>query len=161
MLKMRHSMLVGLGFVLLTCAAAIAQSKVEQPAPLSGAAWSGSLYQTSPFQALHAESTQLAQQLVKSTKAEEKQELRKKLNDLLTKQFDANVQHQQKELDEVEKQINELRALLKKRQDAKATIVERRIEQLIQEAEGLGWTAPGTSLPRNSYVAPSHRTRIP
>ena len=33
-------------------------------------------------------------------------------------------------------------AVLKKRLDAKPLIVGRRIEQLIQETEGLGWNAP-------------------
>jgi len=48
-------------------------------------------------------------------------------------------QSQQAELEELEKHVADLKALLKKRKDSRETIVERRLEQLIQEAEGLGW----------------------
>jgi hypothetical protein len=107
-----------------------------------------------PYQA-HSQSAQLAQQYVKATKEEDKREIRKKLGDLLGQQFDQHTQQQQKELEELERQITQLRAVLKKRQDAKGTIVERRLEQLIQDAEGLGWTAP--SSPRPS-LAPAGAT---
>lgn len=84
----------------------------------------------------------LARRYVKSEKEEEKRELRKQLSESLNKQFEQHVKQQQKELEELEKQIAELRSMLRKRQEAKTTIVERRLEQLIQEAEGLGWNAP-------------------
>jgi TolA-binding protein len=92
----------------------------------------------------HQESAQLAKQYVDSKKEDERREIRKKLTDVLTQQFDEQIQQQQQELEDLEKQIANLRALLKKRLDAKSAIVERRIEQLIQDAEGLGWNAPGT-----------------
>ena len=84
----------------------------------------------------------LARQYVKAEKDETKKEIRKKLSDLFSQQFDSHAEQQQKELDDLEKEIARLKSLLKKRQDAKSTIVDRRMEQLIQEAEGLGWTAP-------------------
>jgi hypothetical protein len=109
-------------------------------------------YQASPFWGRggdsQSEAMQLAQQLAKSDKEEEKKDLRKKLGDMLSKQFDQHAQQQQKELEELEKEINRLRSVLKKRQDAKSTIVERRLEQLVQDAEGLGWNAPNS--PRSS-----------
>jgi hypothetical protein len=93
---------------------------------------------------LQAESAQLAQQYAKAEKEDEKKDLRKKLAEALEKQFDLHSQQQQKELDDLEKQIANLRAVWKKRQDAKTVIVNRRLEQLVQEAEGLGWNAPGS-----------------
>jgi chromosome segregation ATPase len=90
----------------------------------------------------YAESAQLAQQYVKADKEDQKKEIRKKLADALSQQFDVHIKKQQKELEDVEKQVGKLREVLKKRVDAKATIVERRVEQLVQEAEGLGWSAP-------------------
>jgi hypothetical protein len=102
----------------------------------------------------------LAQQYVKAEKDDEKKEIRKKLTDVLGQQFNAQVQRQQKDLEDLEKQIASLRAVLKKRQDAKSTIVERRVEQLIQEAEGLGWTAPSTphaNTPYNRFFDPTYR----
>jgi hypothetical protein len=87
-------------------------------------------------------SVHLAQQYAKATKEEEKKDIRKKLADSLNKEFDQLAQRQQAELDELEKQVASLKAVLKKRKDSKETIVDRRLEQLIQEAEGLGWGSP-------------------
>ena len=115
-----------------TTAPASASAPVQNP-PVTGYPQYFAVFQNP------SESAQLAQQYVKATKEEDKREIRKKLTDLLVKQFDQQVQQQQKELEDLEKQIANLRALLKKRQDAKEKIVERRFEQLVQEAAGLGW----------------------
>ena len=89
------------------------------------------------------QSAQLVDQYRKAEKEEDKKEIKKKLADELGKQFDANMKRQQAELEALEKQINDLKNLMKKRQDARTTIIDRRLEQVIQDAEGLGWTAPG------------------
>jgi hypothetical protein len=68
---------------------------------------------------------------------------------LLAKQFDQHVQQQQKELENLEKQIASLRTVLRKRQDSKTAIVDRRVDQLLLEADGMGWNVPSTpSAPR-------------
>jgi hypothetical protein len=84
----------------------------------------------------------LARQYVKAEKEEQKKEIRKKLTDLLAQQFDQRNEQQQKELENLEKQIVELKALLKKRADGRSAILDRRFEQLILDVEGLGWQAP-------------------
>ncbi len=86
---------------------------------------------------------QLVQQLAKAEKDEEKRELRKKLIDVLNQQFDARIEQQTKELAELEKEITRLRDVLEKRRDAKEKIVERHLEQMILDAQGMGWNAPG------------------
>jgi hypothetical protein len=98
------------------------------------------------------ESHQLAKQYAKSEKEDEKKEIRKKLTEFLAKQFDAQAKQQEKQLADLEKQIASLKATLKKRQDNKTTIIDRRIEQLIQEAEGLGWTAPSAPNPGVEFI---------
>jgi hypothetical protein len=106
------------------------------------------------------QSAQLVHDYVKAEKDDEKKEIRKKLADALSKQFDAHMEQQQKELTALEKQIADLRAILKKRQDAKTDIIDRRMDQLIRDAEGLGWTAPGNpNQPRVLWGqgAPSYR----
>ncbi len=90
------------------------------------------------------ESVRLAQQYVKTTKQDEKKKILEKLTEVLNQQFDQHIQQQQKELEELEKQIADLRTLLKKRTDAKTKIVQRRIDQLVQDAEGLGWNSPAS-----------------
>lgn len=135
--------------IALTCAAVSAPPQAQEVVPV----YSGPAYQPLFADGLNVQSQTagLAQQYVKAEKDDEKKELRKKLTDVLGQQFNAQVQRQQKDLEDLEKQIASLRAVLKKRQDAKSTIVERRVEQLIQEAEGLGWTAPSTPHANGPY----------
>jgi hypothetical protein len=91
---------------------------------------------------LHSDSVKLAKQYAKAEKEEEKKDIKKKLTDVLNEQFDLQMKQQQKELEDLEKQVANLKAMLKKRVDAKSAIVDRRIDQLAQEAEGLGWSTP-------------------
>jgi hypothetical protein len=91
---------------------------------------------------LHSQSVKLAKQYAKAEKEDEKKDIRKKLADVLGEQFDLQMKQQQKELEDLEKQVANLKTMLKKRVDAKSAIVDRRIDQLAQEAEGLGWSGP-------------------
>jgi hypothetical protein len=127
-----------------------------KPTPVSDADEGGALFRSLDGQGgphafwvehapLQAQATRLAQQFAKAEKDEEKKELRKKLTEVLNQLFDAHIHQQEKELLDLEKQLAELQALLKKRQDNKSTIVDRRIDTLVQEANGMGWTAPGHS----------------
>jgi hypothetical protein len=50
------------------------------------------------------------------------------------------------------RQVAALRAVLKKRHDARQQIIDRRLEQVLQEAEGLGWSARATSRPQGGYA---------
>jgi hypothetical protein len=88
--------------------------------------------------------TELAQQLAKAENEDEKGKIREKLTEVLNQIFDEHMQQQQKEMDELEKQIANLRTLMRKRSAAKNEIVERRIEQMIDDAKGLGWSTPGS-----------------
>lgn len=140
----RRSALVSVLAGALTCAAVSAQ-----PQDQSGFGFRTRYQATpvadpsNPYQS-QSQSAQLAKQYVEAKKEEEKKEIRKHLTEVLSHQFDLHIQAQQKELEDLEKQIANLRTVLKKRLDAKTPIVERRLEQLIQEAEGLGWNAPGS-----------------
>jgi hypothetical protein len=98
-----------------------------------------SYFTYSQFQSQAAE---LARKLANAKDEDEKSRIREKLTEVLNQSFDEHMKQQQKELDQLEEQIRSLRTLMKKRAAAKNTIVERRIEQLIQDADGLGWNAP-------------------
>jgi hypothetical protein len=114
-----------------------------------------------PYQ-WHPEAAQLAQQYVKSEKDGDKREIRRKLTHVLTQQFDQHLEQQKKELEALEKQIDRLRSVLEKRRENKEKIIDRRIEQLVQEAEGLGWNAPNS--PPTFYPPPAVYTapvRVP
>jgi hypothetical protein len=129
---------LALALVLAGALACVAISAPPQNQPSGTPWWHGTAF--TPDQ----DPAHLAKQYVDSKKEDERREVRKKLTDVLTQQFDQQIQHQQKELEDLEKQIANLRSVLKKRVDAKSAIVERRIEQLLQDAEGLGWNAPGS-----------------
>jgi hypothetical protein len=90
---------------------------------------------------------ELAQKLAETRSEDEKRDLRKKLTDVLGQQFDARMKQQQKELEDLEKQIAKLRDTLKRRQDNKEKIVDRHIDQMVEDAQGLGWSGPGTPHP--------------
>jgi methionine-rich copper-binding protein CopC len=134
--------------VALACAAVAAPQSQPETAALPQ---NSLLWHAAPH-ASGSAPVQLAHQYVAAEKPEDKKDLRKKLSDELSKEFDAHIKRQQKELEDLEKQIANLRKVLAKRLEAKGTIVERRAEQLIQDAEGLGWNAP--SSPRGAYGQP-------
>jgi flagellar motility protein MotE (MotC chaperone) len=141
----------------IACSWAVAQTPVptQQPTPAVAPTIDPI---TRPFQvqvggfgggSKDPQASKLAKQYVTAEKEDQKKEIRKRLTDSLAKQFDQHVQQQQKELENLEKQIASLRTVLKKRQDSKTSIVERRVEQLILEADGMGWNVPSTpSAPR-------------
>jgi hypothetical protein len=142
-MKAVHFSLVAL---LLVCAAGVLWAQEGQPAlpiPLGTPPWGGNMFFKS--QQWQSQSAKLTQRYIKAEKAEEKQEIRTKLKDLVSQQFDDRMEQQKKELESLEKELTDLRALLKKRQDAKGAIVDRRIDQLIEDAQGMGWNASGYS----------------
>jgi uncharacterized protein HemX len=148
----RRNMVVAFGFLAaLACTAAIAQTPTP-PMPATAPTTAGApiaVYAPQQFGSFgsskdQAQATKLAKQYAKAEKEDEKKEIRKKLSELLATQFDQHVKQQQKELEDLEKQIASVRTTLKKRADAKTSIVDRRAEQLILEAEGLGWSVPST-----------------
>src|SRR5258708_34462709 len=139
----RWVMLVVLGAAPCVAVAIHAQEKQPSKAgrPVDTAAQSSAF----PYEAVstpwHSQTAQLAQQYVKSETEEQKREIRKKLSDVLSQQFEQHAKQQQRELEDLENQIAMLRATLKKRQEAKTSIIDRRLDQLLQKSAGLGWSA--------------------
>lgn len=73
----------------------------------------------------------------------DRRKLKEKLKSVLGGQFDTRQSMQELELIRVEQRIQKLREQLELRKQERANIVRTRLEQLIREAEGLGW---GSSL---------------
>jgi hypothetical protein len=96
-------------------------------------------------------SIELAKEYAKATRDDVKKELKKQLSDSLNKEFDQLAQRQQADLDDLEKQVAERKSVLKKRKESRDTIVERRLEQLILDAEGLGWGSPKHADPSSPF----------
>jgi hypothetical protein len=64
----------------------------------------------------------------------------------LEKQFDMQQQGRELEAARIEAHLKKIRELMKKRTDARQTIVEKRLDQLLRDADGLGWTTPAAAL---------------
>jgi hypothetical protein len=92
----------------------------------------------------------LLTQYAAADKPEDQKRLKAELRDALAKQFDVQRQERELELARVEERIKKVREQLKKRNDAREWIVDRRLDQLINDVDGLGWTAPAGASPRRA-----------
>jgi hypothetical protein len=81
----------------------------------------------------------LAQQLAKTKGEGERETLRTKLSDLLEKQFDEGQKRHQAESEALEAQVKRLKELISLRNENRKEIINRRLEQVVREAQGLGW----------------------
>ena len=145
--------------VLATSAAAVAQvygPNASRPASTESASTVGYFYradqrydkaQRQLIQAdfeLSRKSKELATQYGAAKEEAKKSQLRSQLRDTLEKQFQLQQQRRQEELLKIEERLKTLRELMQKRNDARQAIIDRRLDQLLRDAEGLGWNAPGS-----------------
>jgi hypothetical protein len=96
----------------------------------------------------------------RAEKDTDRSKIKSELGVALEKEFDLQQKRRKLELDRVEERLKKVRELMQKRTDARQTIIDKRLDQLIREAEGLGWTPPpGISLPQPrgaSWSSPAH-----
>jgi hypothetical protein len=78
----------------------------------------------------------------------DKEKVKTRLATALAKQFDAQQKRRDVELARLEAQLNKLRALMKKRGEERKPIIDRRLDQLVREAVGLGWAPPAGPRPQ-------------
>jgi hypothetical protein len=83
----------------------------------------------------------LLQQYSAQTDAKAKTEIKKALREVLISQFELQHQRRDEELKKIEQRLADLKSKLSKRGEVKNTIVDRRLEQLVSDVEGLGWGA--------------------
>jgi hypothetical protein len=100
------------------------------------------------------ESAELLSRYAATENAADQKELKAKLRTALEDQFRVQLKRQQIELARIEERVRKLREQFKKRNDTRDTIIDRRLDQLINEAEGLGWTQPSGAVPQSSSWAP-------
>ena len=77
--------------------------------------------------------------------SQQREQLRGDLQKLVSEQFDMRQKVRQKELEQLEAQVRRLRAIHSRRQEEKDSIVKDRVQQLLRDADGLGWGADNTS----------------
>jgi hypothetical protein len=92
--------------------------------------------------ALARETAALTKEYAATENEENRAKIKAKLGDSLGKQFDLQQKRRDVELTRLEAQMKKLRDVMKKRSDARTTIVDKRLDQVLREADGLGWSAP-------------------
>jgi hypothetical protein len=149
-----------LGVILLTavCATglavtALAQTQTSgqnQPFPqndFNAKSWYGNpalnlLQQQNYFTDLYqgsSETDKLARQLAKAKGEGEKESITAKLRETLEKQFDQRQKKHQAEAEALEAQVKKLKELISTRNENRKEIISRRLDQVVREAQGLGW----------------------
>jgi hypothetical protein len=100
------------------------------------------------------ESAELLSRYAATDDPANQKEIKAKLRTSLEDQFRVQLKRQQIELARIEERVRKLREQFKKRNDTRDTIIDRRLDQLINEAEGLGWTQPTDAAPQASSWGP-------
>src|SRR5262249_16126341 len=85
------------------------------------------------------QSVELSARYASSEDVAEQKKIKAELRETLVKQFDVQKQRRELELARIEERVRKLREQIKKRNDSRETIIDRRLEQLVDDAEGLGW----------------------
>jgi hypothetical protein len=89
----------------------------------------------------------------------EKADAKKKLREKLIQVFDLQQQRRNREITKIEERLGKLKDTLKKRDTAKESIVDRRLEALTGGVDELGWEEslpgpPPAPFPANAYPVP-------
>lgn len=102
-------------------------------------AGAGQLQQASSELARQTEA--LVSKYGEAAKDEDREKIKTELAELLAKQFGVQQQIREEEVAQIEARVKKLRELIEKRKAAQKSIIERRLDQLLRDAEGLGWIA--------------------
>lgn len=87
----------------------------------------------------------LVKQLADATDEKQRDTIKDKLQETLAQQFDTQQKVRELEVARIEAKAKKLRDVITKRNDARRSIIEKRLDQLIREADGLGWNSPAGS----------------
>jgi hypothetical protein len=82
---------------------------------------------------------ELVRKLAEATPETDKSKIKSQLTEILDKQFDLRQKRHLDEIRELEGKIKRLKELVEKRQENRREIVAKRIDQIMSDAEGLGW----------------------
>jgi hypothetical protein len=88
---------------------------------------------------LSAETDPLVRQLGEAKSDAERKNIKAKLIQVLEKQFDRRQRRHEAEIEALEAQVKKLKDLVRARSENRREIVSRRSEQILREAQGLGW----------------------
>jgi hypothetical protein len=88
---------------------------------------------------LSQQAEQLARRLMDTKSDSDRDKIKGDLQELLEKQFQLRQGRHEKEIEALEGQIKKLKDLVRKRNDNRREIISKRLDQVVSDAEGLGW----------------------
>ena len=91
---------------------------------------------------LASQASEIISQYAETDNAAERKQIAAELRQTLARQFDVQKQRRELELSRIEERVRRLRDQIKRRDENRETIIDRRLAQLVDDAEGLGWTPP-------------------
>ena len=89
--------------------------------------------------ALRRQADLLIRQLEAADSDTLRHDIKAKLGETLSKQFDAGQKRYGLEIEAIEAQIKRLKDLVRKRQENRAEIISRRLDQIVRDSQGLGF----------------------
>jgi len=89
--------------------------------------------------ALRRQADLLIRQLEVAESDDLRHDIKAKLGETLSKQFDAGQKRYGLEIEAIEAQIKRLKDLVRKRQENRAEIISRRLDQIVRDSQGLGF----------------------
>lgn len=81
----------------------------------------------------------LMKQYKESKDENQKKQLKSQISEVVNQLFDVRTQNRSKEISHLEEQVNQLKKMMEKRKANKKLIVERKIQELTGEMDGLQW----------------------
>ncbi len=104
-------------------------------------------------QSLNLQSHELLSQYRAATDSTERERLTNEIGKTVASQFDVRQRLREKELQQLADQLERLRNIHRQRAEQKDRIVKDHVEQLLRDADGLGW-GDAPHRPRPSVVVP-------
>ena len=112
-------------------------------------------------QKAEAEQGQLLAKYAQTTNAKERADIRANLAKVLERQFDLQQGQREREVSQIEARVKKLREMIQKRRIAQAGDRRHsRVDQLLNEVDGMGWVAP-SGAGRSTQGPYGARTRLP
>jgi hypothetical protein len=88
---------------------------------------------------LSHQAEQAARKLSEAKSDSEREKIKGDLRDVLEQQFELRQRRHEKEIEGLEAQVKKLKDLVRKRHDNRREIISKRLDQVLSDAEGLGW----------------------
>jgi hypothetical protein len=96
-----------------------------------------------------------------SKEAAEREKLETELRALLRREFASRLAEHEREIKKLEEKVRQLRERLALRKDKQEDIVDHRLQQILREAQGLGWGSAGTASESEFHVYRTTTTTEP